>query len=171
MKKIALPFILSAVAATLALGGCATYNPNVVQGYQAGRMGLVQDATVISVRPVTIDGQQSGLGGVAGAVIGGTVGGNRGSYNASAVGTVVGAVAGAVIGNAIERGATQANGVELVLQMRNGERRSVVQGVSEPLFQPGDAVIVTTTGGRTTVQHASPVQATSTPAPVETPAK
>ena len=31
----------------------------------------VQDGTILSIRPVTVDGTQSGVGGVSGAVVGG----------------------------------------------------------------------------------------------------
>ena len=50
------------IAVALALTACATSNPNVVPVYATQRMSQVYDATVLSVRPVTIDGSQSGVG-------------------------------------------------------------------------------------------------------------
>jgi len=61
---------------------------------------------------------------------------------------------GGVIGNAMERGATQQNGVELLLQMRNGERRSIVQANGNEGWMVGEPVVLVTTGGRTRVTRA-----------------
>jgi outer membrane lipoprotein SlyB len=57
--------------AVVTLAGCYTANPNVVQPYQAQQMSTVLDGTILSVRPVTIDGSQSGIGAGAGAIAGG----------------------------------------------------------------------------------------------------
>ena len=58
-----------ALAAVLALAGCATSSPDVISRHDTQRMSTVLDATVLAVRPVTVDGSQNGAGGVAGAVI------------------------------------------------------------------------------------------------------
>ena len=70
-------------------------------------MSQVQDATVLSTRPVVVDGTQSGTGAVAGGVIGAISGGSVGGRREGQVAGVLGAVAGAVIGNAIERNGTR----------------------------------------------------------------
>lgn len=67
---------------------------------------------------------------------------------------VLGAVAGAALGNAVERSATKEDAVELLLQMRNGERRAIVQAKGAEVWQPGEPVILVTTGGRTRVMRA-----------------
>lgn len=159
---------LIAVAALAVLAACTTTSPDVVQRGDAQRLATVQDATVLSVRDVVVDGTQSGAGGATGAVLGGVAGSSRsGGREAVAIG-VVGAVAGAVIGNAIERGATKESAVEILLQMRNGERRAVVQAKASETFNPGDAVILVTTGGKTRVQRApaGTAPAQTLPAPV-----
>jgi outer membrane lipoprotein SlyB len=145
--------LLTALSAA-ALTACATSSPDVVHPYEAQRAAYVYDATVLSVRPVTIDGSQSGLGATAGAVAGGVAGAQVGGYNESFVFSVVGAILGGVVGNAMERGATQRNGAEIVVQLRNGERRSVVQQVGNETFAPGDAVVLVWTGGRARISHA-----------------
>lgn len=142
------------IAAALALSACATSNPNVVPVYAAQRMSQVYDATVLSVRPVTIDGSQSGLGGGAGAIVGGIAGSNVGGGNGAVVGTVIGAVIGGVAGNAIERDATKQNGVEIIVQLRNGQRRAVIQGATADVWAPGDPVVLIVSGGRTRVARA-----------------
>jgi outer membrane lipoprotein SlyB len=70
---------------------------------------------------------------------------------------VLGAVAGAVVGNAVERAATSEEAVEILLQMKNGDRRAVVQAKGGETLNPGDAVILVTSGGKTRVTKAPPV--------------
>jgi len=159
--------LLTALSAA-ALTACATSSPDVIHPYEAQRASYVYDATVLSVRPVTIDGSQSGLGATAGAVAGGVAGSQVGGYNESFVFGVVGAIRGGVVGNAVERGATQKNGAEIVVQLRNGERRSVVQAVGNETFAPGDAVVLVWTSGRARISHA-PMPA-GAPAPATAPA-
>lgn len=159
------------MAATLAavLSACSTTSPDVVQRGDAQRLSQVQDATVLSVRPVTVDGSQSGTGAVTGGVLGGLAGSSRSSGREQVAIGIVGAVAGAVIGNAVERGATREDAVEILLQMRNGDRRAIVQAKAGENFMAGDAVVLVTTGGKTRVTRApagtQPVQ--PLPAPVQ----
>ena len=148
--------VLSALALAT-LTACATHNPDVIRPYEAQRMSQVWDATVLSVRPVTIDGSQSGLGSTAGAVAGGVAGSTIGGHREGFVGAVLGAVVGGVIGNAVERNATRENAVEILVQLRNGERRSVVQAKGTETLVAGDEVVLVTTGGRTRISRAPAV--------------
>ena len=158
--------LLGAVAIA-ALAACTTSNPDVVRRYDAQRMSQVYDATVLSVRPVTVEGNQSGLGAGAGAVAGGVAGAGIGGHRDSIVGGVLGAVVGGVIGNAVERGATRENAVEILVQLRNGERRSVIQAVGTESYGVGEPVVLVTTAGRTRVSRAPSGYA---PAPAAAPA-
>jgi outer membrane lipoprotein SlyB len=141
-------------AAVVTLAACSTTSPDVVQRGDAQRLSQVQDATVLSVRAVTVDGSQSGIGGAAGGVVGAIAGSSVGGKRESAVVGVLGAVAGAALGNAIERNVTKEEAVEILLQLRNGERRAVVQARGNENFQPGEPVILVTTGGKTRVTRA-----------------
>ena len=152
MKKM---LIASAVA--LSLAACSTTSPDVIQRGDAQRMSQVQDATVLSVRPVTVDGSQSGVGGVTGGVIGAVAGSSVGGHREGAVVGVLGAVVGAVVGNAIERNTTREEAIEVVVQLRNGERRSIVQAKANENLYAGDAVVLVTTGGKTRVTRAPTV--------------
>jgi len=152
MKRslIAAPLLLALIA------GCSTTSPDVLQRGDAQRLSQVQDATVLSVRPVKVDGSQSGIGGTTGAVVGGVAGSSVGGRREAVAVGVIGAVAGAVVGNAIERAATSEDAVEILLQMRSGERRAIVQAKGSEVLNPGDAVILVTTGGKTRVTKAPP---------------
>lgn len=148
-----LPAALVAAAALL-LGACSSTSPDRVQPGDAQRLSTVQDARILSVRPVVVDGRQSGMGAAAGGVVGGVAGSSVGGRRESVVAGVLGAVAGAVAGNAIERAGTREDAVEILLQLPGGERRAVVQAQGSEVLSAGDAVILVTTGGKTRVTRA-----------------
>ena len=139
----------------LALGACASSSPDVVQRGDAQRMSQVQDGVLLSIRTVTIDGSQSGIGATVGGVTGAVAGATRGSGGAesSVIGLLVG-VAGAAAGNAIERMSTREEANELLIQLRGGERRAIVQAKGSETLVPGDQVIIVTTGGKVRVTKA-----------------
>ncbi|MFG6465283.1 glycine zipper 2TM domain-containing protein [Roseateles sp. BYS87W] len=151
------------VVAALALSACSTTSPDVVQRHDAQRLSQVQDATVLSSRPVVVDGSQSGIGGVAGGVTGAIAGSSVGGRREGQVVGVLGAVAGAVIGNAIERSATREDALEIIVQLRNGERRAIIQAKGNETFNSGDPVVLVTTGGKTRVTRAPAVTPTAAP--------
>jgi outer membrane lipoprotein SlyB len=159
MKRIA-----ASVLVLAALAGCSTTSPDVIQRGDANRMATVLDGTVLSTRPVTVEGNQSGGGAAAGAVVGGIAGSSVGGRRESVVVGVLGAVAGAVVGNAVERSATREEAIEILVQLRNGERRAIVQAKAGEDFRPGDAVVIVTTGGKVRVTRA-PAGAAPAPAP------
>ena len=165
-KQLAL---IAAIAGAASLTGCVVANPNTVSAYDAQRMSTVIDATVLSVRPVTLQGRDTGVGTVSGAVIGGIAGSNVGGPRTGGIVGLVGAIAGGLIGNAVERDATQQQAVEILVQLKNGDRRSVIQGIGSDAFAAGDPVIMITTGGRVRVMRAPPVT-TGTAAPNAYPA-
>lgn len=147
------PFVFSALLALL-LGACSTTSPDVVQRGDAQRLSTVQDARIVSIRPVVVDGRQTGMGATAGGVVGGVAGSSVGGRRESVVVGVLGALAGAVAGNAIERAGTREDAVEILLQLPGGERRAIVQAQGNENLVAGDAVILVTTGGKTRVTKA-----------------
>lgn len=150
-------FLSAAMSAmlVLTLGACASSSPDVVQRGDAQRLSQVQDAVVLSVRNVVVDGSQSGIGAAVGGVTGAVAGATRGGSNAesNAIGLLVG-VAGAVAGNAVERMATREDAVEILVQLKNGDRRAIVQAKGAEALVPGDSVILVTTGGKVRVTRA-----------------
>ncbi|MEY4139645.1 MAG: hypothetical protein RLZZ371_1827 [Pseudomonadota bacterium] len=147
MKKQIQSALLVFVATLLV--ACASSSPDVIQRGDAQRLSQVQDGVVLSVRDVVVDGSQSGIGAAVGGVTGAVAGATRGGSSAESnvIGLLVG-VAGAAAGNAIERMATRENAVEVLVQLKGGERRAVVQAKGEQILVPGDAVILVTTGGK-----------------------
>jgi outer membrane lipoprotein SlyB len=147
--------IAGSVAVVLTLAACASSSPDVIQRGDAQRMAQVQDGIVLSVRNVVVDGSQSGIGAAVGGVVG-AIGGSAGSSvqrEAQVLGVLVG-VAGAAAGNAIERFSTKEEALEILVQLKGGERRAIVQAKGNELLAAGDAVVLVTTGGKVRVTKA-----------------
>lgn len=143
------------VVASVMLVACASSSPDVIQRGDAQRMAQVEDAVVLSVRTVTVDGSQSGIGGAVGGVVG-AIGGFSGSSvqrEGQVLGVLAG-IAGAAAGNAIERLSTREEAVEILVQLKNGERRAIVQAKAAEVLASGDPVIIVTTGGKVRVTRA-----------------
>jgi outer membrane lipoprotein SlyB len=145
---------LCVVLMLAAAAGCTTTSPDVIKREDAQRMSDVLDGVVISTRPVTVEGSQSGVGAAAGAVVGGVAGSTVGGGRGAIVGGTIGAVAGGVAGNAVERQTTREAAVEILVQLRGGERRAIVQAQGSDVLKPGDAVIIITESGRARVVRA-----------------
>jgi outer membrane lipoprotein SlyB len=139
--------------AVMALAGCATQqrSASVYKAGEAQREQIVRMGVVESVREVTIDRGQTGVGTGAGAVIGGVAGSGVGSGRGSVVGAVAGAVAGGIIGQAVENQSGKVPGVEITVRLDNGELRAIVQEIDGQQFKPGDRVRLLSQGGVTRV--------------------
>ncbi len=153
MKKvIQLVLLLSTVGV---LGACATSSPDVIQRGDAQRMAKVEDGVVLSIRTVTVDGSQSGIGATVGGVVG-AIGGYAGSgvqREGQVLGVLAG-VAGAAAGNAIERFSTKEEAFEILVQLKGGERRAIMQAKGTEILVAGDPVIIVTTGNKVRVTKA-----------------
>ena len=126
----------------LALAGCASSpsSANTVRRSETGRAHTVQRGEVIYVREVTIEGEAHGAGGLAGGVMGFALGGMV-DGRARGVARAGGAVAGAAAGSAIERRATTQTGVEVTVELENGDVIVIIQAADE-VFAKGDSVRV-----------------------------
>ena len=153
VSLLSLRFVAVVVSA-LALAGCSTTSPDVIKPGEAQRLSQVQDAVVLHVRPVVVEGSQSGAGAVTGGVVGGVAGSSVGGRREAAAVGALGAVLGGVLGNAAERYGTRESAVEIVLRMSSGERRAIVQAKGDEVLKPGDAVMLVTTNGKTRVMKA-----------------
>jgi len=143
--------VMLAAVTAVTLAGCASsksgsvYSREDARQEQTVRMGVVE-----SVRSVSIEGTQSGIGAIAGGAAGGIGGSAIGSGRASAVAAVAGAVAGGLLGAAAEEGLTRQEGVEITVRLDNGELRAIVQTADEP-FKPGERVRLLSVNGQTRV--------------------
>jgi len=146
---------LVVVAAVTVLSACATSSPDVISRQDAQVAAQVQDGVVISIRQVTVDGSQSGIGAAAGGVVGAAVGSGGSSIQREKIGLgVLAGVAGALASNAIERMATKEEAFEIIVQLRSGERRAIVQTKGNETLLAGDTVIIVTSGNKVRVTRA-----------------
>lgn len=143
-----------ALAAALGVAACAPqYTNSTYTGADIGRTASVSYGTIVSMRPVTVQGGPPGgvgvgtlggaaLGGVAGSFIGG-------DPRSNILGAVGGAIIGGIAGTAVERGVSQGNAMEFIIREDDGQTISVVQ-TDEERLQPGDRVVLTR-GARTRI--------------------
>ncbi len=143
---------LALLAAAMSMAGCAgrsssgsVYTPGQAQREQTVRMGVVE-----SVRQVTIEPQQSGIGAATGGIVGGVAGANVGGGRGAIIGTVLGAVAGGLAGQAAEGSFTRKAGLEITVKLDNGELRAITQEADET-FRPGERVRLLSGTGPTRV--------------------
>ncbi|AJJ09873.1 outer membrane lipoprotein slyB [Yersinia rohdei] len=152
MKKT---LIITALAIAT-LSGCANNNTlsgDTFSSSQAGQAQTVTYGTLVSVRPVTIQGGDGNniAGAVGGAVVGGFLGNTIGGGTGRRLGTAAGAVAGGVVGQQVQSMMNRSSGVELEVRRDNGTTFLVVQAQGVTQFHAGQRVTIATHGSTVTV--------------------
>ncbi|WP_127959648.1 glycine zipper 2TM domain-containing protein [Serratia microhaemolytica] len=145
-----------AIAAAAALSGCAANNTasgDTFTASQARQVQTVTYGTLVSVRPVTIQGGDgnNAVGAIGGAVVGGFLGNTVGGGSGRNLATAAGAVGGAAVGSSIQNSMNRSAGVELEIRRDDGVNIIVVQAQGPTQFQVGQRVAIATSGGTTTV--------------------
>ncbi len=154
MKYSSLFAMALATVSALVFTGCVESSSGVVFSRDEARQAAeMYEGTVVDVRAGKLEGSQSGVGAIGGGAMGGAVGSTIGGGSGNVVATVGGAVAGALIGNAVEKGATGSNALQITVKLDlNGKNIVVVQGTDIP-FAVGQRVrVVTHPGGKSRVQ-------------------
>lgn len=124
------------------LAACApSRDSKVYSRDQAQRAMSVYYGTVLRISEVTIEGEQSGKGALAGGAMGGALGSGVGSGSGKTIAVVGGAIAGAIAGSAIEKGVTTEPALEIEVELDSGEILVVVQG-KDDVYRVGDRVRV-----------------------------
>lgn len=125
---------------TLLAAGCAhrSASGDVYSRSDARKPYTTLFGTVSQVREVKIEGEPSWLGTWGGYVVGYELGREVGD---SGLGGAVGGIAGAVAGQVVEKSLTGEPGLEIQVELDNGNLITVVQ--SDAIrFEPGDPVKV-----------------------------
>lgn len=148
---------ITAVVLALGLSGCASRQTgDVYTRGEARQPATVQYGTIVALRPVTIEGTKSPIGGAAGSIAGGIAGSTVGGGRGSAISAVIGAVAGGLLGSMAEEGITRASGVEIIVRLSGGGDRAYVQELqANERFNVGDQVRILSTGSNSRVQRAN----------------
>lgn len=145
--------LVAVVSAAAVLAGCANNSASgSVYNYdQAQREQIVRIGTVQSVRPVTIQNERSsGAGVLAGGALGGVAGSAIGGGRGQVLATIGGGLLGAMAGNAVENQVGKTQGLEIVVQLDNGETRVVAQA-ADIAISPGQRVRMISGNGPTRV--------------------
>lgn len=133
----------------MALSACAPPAQTRYDAFEVGRPLFVEFATVLAVRPVQIQGENTGLGSAIGATAGGfglsAVG--QGSGRAGAI--LGGVIGGLLLGAAAEQAFSNRPGVEYTLTLEDGRTVVLVQFLEEEdeILAPGDRAIVQRSAG------------------------
>ncbi len=114
---------------------------NVYSRDQARVSHSVYYGTILRVSDVTIEGTSTGAGTLAGGAMGGVLGSGVGGGTGRAISTVGGAIVGGLAGSAIEKSVTTTAGVELEVELDNGELLAIVQE-KDAIYNVGDRVRV-----------------------------
>lgn len=147
--------LLVVALASVTLAGCAnqTASGDVYSASQAKQVQTVTFGTLVSVRPVQIQGGEgsSMLGTIGGAVLGGFLGNTIGDGTGRSLATAAGAVAGGVVGDSVGSAASRSNAWELEIKTDNKENIVVVQKAGSTKFSPGQRVRMAQNGSTVTV--------------------
>ena len=142
LNRISLALALSIIAGTQ-LTACATdISSNSYAENHVGEAARSFRGIVVKVREVKVAPSKPQYGGaLAGAGAGGLVGNQFGAGAGKDIMTAGGAVAGAVGGYYAEKHLRTQMGLEITVQMPNGELRTLVQG-NDVAFRKGDRVMI-----------------------------
>jgi outer membrane lipoprotein SlyB len=135
---VLLLFLLSTV-----LSACtqSSRSGNVYSRDQARVTHSVYYGTILRAEDVVIEGRDEGLGTMAGGAMGGVLGSTVGGGSGRAIGAVGGAILGGLAGAAAEKELTTTQGVELEVELDNGELLAIVQE-KDSEYRIGDRVRV-----------------------------
>ena len=129
--------------------GCAkpSASANVYNYNQTQRDQIVRNGTVINVRPITIQSDQtSGGGAIAGGAVGGVAGSAIGGGTGRTLAIIGGALLGALAGNAVEDRMGKKEGLEITVRLDNGETRVIAQEADLPIMMNQRVQVVSGAG-------------------------
>ena len=148
-----LPALALALASTALLTGCPSANSGTTFSRdETLHAQNVLYGTVTDVRAGKIEGTKSAVGGIAGGVAGAAVGNLFGGGKGNTIATVAGALGGAAAGAAAEESLTAKNGLQITVQLDNGQTVVIVQE-ADVMFQVNQRVrVVSRPGAKDRVQ-------------------
>jgi outer membrane lipoprotein SlyB len=147
-------FVLLTGTLVLATGCVSTAGRTVYTRAHSGQSYRVEFGTVIGVRNVVIDGTaDTNIGLYGGGAMGGATASGIGTGTGGAIATAAGAVGGMIVGREIEKAVTRKEGLEIHIELDNGDQIMVVQDADKGGFMDGDRVRVMIGQGTTVVMH------------------
>lgn len=151
--RIMLSTLSVAALCTTIFTGCPSSNSGVVfSRSETLQAQNVVFGTVIDVRAGKIEGTKSAIGAIAGGVAGAAVGNLFGGGKGNTIATVGGGLAGAAGGAAVEEKLTQKDGLQITVQLDNGQTVVIVQEADVQFSVNQRVRVLTGGGGRDRVQ-------------------
>lgn len=148
--------LLIVALAGITLAGCVndnTLSGDVYSASEAKQIQTVSYGTLVSVRPVQIQGGDDSnvIGAIGGAVLGGFLGNTVGGGAGRSLATAAGAVAGGVAGQSVQGSLNKSQGIELEIRKDDGNTIMVVQKQAASRYSPGQRVAMASNGSQVTV--------------------
>jgi outer membrane lipoprotein SlyB len=150
----AVPIALT-LAAFLTAVSCAPARTAYDYPYHQSGVALrVEPGVVESVRPVKIQGPDTGVGASVGMTTGMIAGSAMGDGGAgTGLAMLGGALIGGLVGSAAEQSARQRDGFEIAVALDTGDRVVVVQEAFERFYAGDEVELLTAPDGTSRVQH------------------
>lgn len=145
MKKISLIIFAALVAVMTLTTGCFTMDAagSTYSRDEVKKANKIYMATIVAIDNVTIEGTDSGVGGIGGAILGGVLGSGIGGGTGNDIAIAAGGVGGALIGAKAEEKLTRTPALEITVQYtQTGECEAIVQTAGNDNFQVGQTVRV-----------------------------
>lgn len=160
------PFKLAAVALItgITLAGCSA-NPygDAYSVADAQQIQTVEAGTIVKLVPVSLEGENaSTIGTIAGGAIGAILGSHVGGGSGSEIAAIGGGLLGGALGDEAGQAAGTRQGVNIVIQLDDGQTIAVVQQVNPRiLFQVGERVDIYQLNGTARVVPANEYEGTT----------
>ena len=138
---------LTLVAVTVGMmEGCTpNISPDVIQSGNANEVTNTVQGKIVSMRTITVKGNDNSLGALGGAALGAVAGSAIGGGTRMNVGgALVGAGAGVLLGNVIQDKLSTQQGIEYIVKITEGGHKgnllTIVQGAGSQSYTMGQCV-------------------------------
>lgn len=137
----------------LLIGGCARdISSNTYDARTLGSASETYPCVIVSWRKVKIEEgerlEDNKMGALAGGAVGGVIGNAFGGGRGRNITTVAGALTGAAAGAFAEKSLKSQEGIEYVVELKDGRMKSVVQGADVILRSGQEALLIIDPRGR-----------------------
>ena len=133
--------------------GCAT-NPygDTYAISDTQQIQTVSYGVIIKTEAVSIEGEGSAVGTIAGAAVGGILGSRVGGGSGSQIATIAGGILGGIAGDQAAKGVSKRSGVNLTIKLNDGRTIAIVQEVNPNMrFRVGQRVQLNRQGNKARV--------------------
>lgn len=155
MKKLSLT-LCAILSASLLTGCVASSQPNVYSRSQIQTAQITHYGTILSLKPIFIEGESSAILSIAGTALGALAGKQVGGGTGQIAGAVIGGLAGGYGVSEATKHMTKTQGVELTVKLDSGQVVTFAQEGNPSHFQKYQRVkIVMDNAGKARVDNSN----------------